>query len=212
MASEIEKQYRRRRLEELTQHQDFGGTSGLAAAAGWANGNYVRQLIRGNRPITEKTIEKLESLRGSKFKGWFSSSPLSNPADGGATRNSNQGALRTEEPAPSAFGTPVPPEIRRLLDDLADLPPSKASRYMDLIHQEAEEARAAADHLNRRRTHALSAVKGGRASSRLVLSFGDGNPHQGMLPLSPSEDPFTANPTENEREFYARIERHPKSR
>lgn len=64
--------FRRERLRELAQHSDFGNNSALAKALGYTGPAYVRQMIAGERSITEKTISVIDTMRGGKFKGWFS--------------------------------------------------------------------------------------------------------------------------------------------
>jgi hypothetical protein len=61
----------------LVDHADFGGSrAALAEALGYKSGAYIRQLIDGERPITEKLIAKIEGLRGGKLRGWFADSPI----------------------------------------------------------------------------------------------------------------------------------------
>lgn len=72
--------YRRARLEALLAHPEFSGNkTTLGAAIGYKNGAFVRQMIEGERPITEKTIAKLTAIRGGKFAGWFAEEPKEDP-------------------------------------------------------------------------------------------------------------------------------------
>ena len=69
--------HRRERLKALLDHADFQGSKKeLGAALGFQSGAYVRQMIDGERPITEKLVTKIETMRAGKFRGWFYS-PLS---------------------------------------------------------------------------------------------------------------------------------------
>lgn len=56
---------RRERLAALVD--EVGSKAAIARRLGFADGSYVGQLISGNRPITEETIEKIESV----WPGWF---------------------------------------------------------------------------------------------------------------------------------------------
>ena len=100
------------------------------------------------------------------------------------------------------------PQIEQMLDDLDDLPAPKQSRIIDMIHNEADEARAAAAHLvARKRVPATQPAKTtGSASGTIKIKFGDGNPGQGTLDLKMVEDPFNSEPSQRESEWYSTIE------
>lgn len=73
MAKETIAEYRLRRFQELLDHEEFGGNkTKLGEALGWARGDLVRQILTQHRPITEKLVARVESIRGGKFAGWFS--------------------------------------------------------------------------------------------------------------------------------------------
>lgn len=74
--------YRQSRLSDLLKHPDFGGKKAvLGRALGFKDGAYVRQMIEGERPITEKLVQKIEVIRDGKFAGWFSAqAPQPEPA------------------------------------------------------------------------------------------------------------------------------------
>jgi hypothetical protein len=174
--------HRRQRLADLLAHEEFSGNKAeLGRALGYTSGAFVRQMIDGERPVTEKTVALVHSIRGGKFKDWFA---LSSP---------------TAPPSPD-----IPAHVLRLLEDLEDLTPAKRSAFMDMIHQAAEEARAAAEHLERRRRPTMAA-SAGRTTATLTLRHGDGNPAQHSLPLTTVQDPFTAQPSERESALYERI-------
>lgn len=80
--------YRRARLEALLESAEFGGNkSALAEALGWGSGAYVRQLLAGERPITEKTIKKIHAIKGGKYRDWFAArAPTEVAADGSRLR------------------------------------------------------------------------------------------------------------------------------
>jgi hypothetical protein len=63
--------WRRARLAALAEHEEFRGRAPLGRALGYKDGAYVRQMIEGERTISEKTIAAIETMRGGKFKGWF---------------------------------------------------------------------------------------------------------------------------------------------
>lgn len=101
--------------------------------------------------------------------------------------------------------------IRQLLTDLADLPPSRRSQILDMVHGYAEDARAAHEHLMQRKTgaaptpSAAATRSGGKARRSMRIRIGDGNPDQGSLELRLLDDPFTAEPDQRELELYHRI-------
>lgn len=75
--------WRRRRLSELAEQ--VGGKAALGRHLGYTDGAFVGQMIRGQRPITEKTIAVAERIRGPQgqtFKGWFTKEPLQAQAAG----------------------------------------------------------------------------------------------------------------------------------
>lgn len=100
---------------------------------------------------------------------------------------------------------------QQILLDLDDIAPPKQSKIIDMVRQQAEEAREAADYHQRKRAtsaaEARSKVKS--ASTAPVASRRTG---QRELPLSVVDDPFRAAPGEREAALYERIERAPKAR
>lgn len=58
-----------RLLEAVDQHFD-GNRAAAGRALGYADGAFVRQMLTGVRPITEKTMRQIEALPG--LGGWFS--------------------------------------------------------------------------------------------------------------------------------------------
>ena len=60
-------EWRKTRMAELSKK--VGSNAELGRLLGYKDGAYVRQMIAGERPITEKTVAKAEALKGCA--GWF---------------------------------------------------------------------------------------------------------------------------------------------
>lgn len=71
MALDDTQDRRRRLLQALVDHPDIGTKADLGRALGYKNGAFVGQMLRGDRPITEKTTGQVHAMRGGRFKGWF---------------------------------------------------------------------------------------------------------------------------------------------
>jgi DNA-binding Xre family transcriptional regulator len=101
----------------------------------------------------------------------------------------------------------LPPKVEQMLEDLSDLPGPKQSKIIDMIHNDAEEARAAAAHLMARNrvpvTQPAKAI--GHASSVIKIKYGDGNPDQGALDLHMVDDPFNSEPSAREADWYEQL-------
>ena len=65
--SKLPDEWRRRRLADLAK--EVGSNAELGRLLKYKDGAYVRQMIAGERPITEKTVAKAEALPG--YAGWF---------------------------------------------------------------------------------------------------------------------------------------------
>lgn len=65
--SKLPDEWRKKRMQDLADK--FDGNAPLGRALGYKDGAYVRQMIAGERPITEKTVAKAEKLKGCA--GWF---------------------------------------------------------------------------------------------------------------------------------------------
>jgi hypothetical protein len=75
MAFPLDQRHRVARLQELLDHEDFGGgKASFGRALGFKDGAYVRQMLAGERAISEKLMHKIETIRGGKYRGWFASS------------------------------------------------------------------------------------------------------------------------------------------
>jgi hypothetical protein len=67
------------RRERLAAARDkAGGNAALGRLLGYLDGSYVGQMLRGERPIKEDTVAKLESKPG--FNSWFDSPVPATPA------------------------------------------------------------------------------------------------------------------------------------
>jgi hypothetical protein len=62
-----EAQWRQSRLEELAKK--LGGRDALARKLGYQTRAFIDQMINGHRPVTEKTIQKIDKLPGCR--NWF---------------------------------------------------------------------------------------------------------------------------------------------
>ncbi|MBQ0917484.1 helix-turn-helix transcriptional regulator [Hydrogenophaga aromaticivorans] len=60
-------EWRRKRMSDLADH--VGGKAALGRLLGYKDGAFVRQMIAGERPITEKTIRSVHEKPG--LAGWF---------------------------------------------------------------------------------------------------------------------------------------------
>jgi SOS-response transcriptional repressor LexA len=72
--------YRRVRLQDLVDQKFNGTKAALGRALGHQDGAFVGQMIRGERPITEKTVEQVHELPGAA--GWFQAPDATNIAPG----------------------------------------------------------------------------------------------------------------------------------
>lgn len=62
-------QYRKTRLQAFVDLKFEGNKAALGRALGYRDGAFVGQMLRGERPITEKTVDQINALPGGK--GWF---------------------------------------------------------------------------------------------------------------------------------------------
>lgn len=61
--------HRRARLQALIDTKFEGNRSAAGRALGYKDGAFIRQMLSGLRPITEKTVAQIEDLPGCR--GWF---------------------------------------------------------------------------------------------------------------------------------------------
>ena len=85
-------QWRRERLAELAKIK--GGRAALGRLLGLTSGAFIRQMIDGERPITEKTIKAIHNLEGCR--GWFDLKAKT-PPPSPASKEDPFGALTDEE-------------------------------------------------------------------------------------------------------------------
>ena len=119
--------WRQERLEALAAK--IGTKAELGRLLGYKDGAFVGQMISGLRPITEKTIEAAEKLRGPdgrSFAGWFA-----------------QGATAPTPPPPPGgdFDAPTQEELQ-LLDNFRHMLDHDREELSAEIAKRAERARA----------------------------------------------------------------------
>lgn len=73
--------HRRARLLEFAQQHYGGNKAALGRALKYADGAFVGQMLRGERPITEKTVAQIHALPGGR--GWFEQTNVKPAAVGG---------------------------------------------------------------------------------------------------------------------------------
>ena len=73
-----EQVFRRERLQAAVRDQFGGNETALGRQLGYQDGAFVRQMLKGRRSITEKTVAKVHSLRGMAH--WFDPSIPPKPA------------------------------------------------------------------------------------------------------------------------------------
>lgn len=140
--------WRRARLAALVEHEDFRGRAPLGRALGYKDGAYVRQMIEGERAISEKTITAIETMRGGRFKGWFDK-----PERGDDIHLSIIDHDDSQAPRPDPAAPPPPPANfadRRtasdsdwaLLDALKWLPQDERAALIQEVTSKAEKMRA----------------------------------------------------------------------
>lgn len=201
---------RRANLEALLL--EFQTLDALAAAAG-STSVYLSQIRnrykdrKSGKPreMGSQMARRLEAIPGhEKPTGWMD---IEHDADQAAAIR-----LSVAEPAASYVSVLSSQQHDQLMRDLADIPDSLRSKLLDTIHQHAESAREAHEHVERRKRGApVAAAKHSRRAHRSVrIRIGDGNPEQGVLELTMADDPFSAEPSNRELELYERIARAPK--
>lgn len=61
--------HRRHRLELAATRLTGGNVTALGRLLGYRDGAFVRQMLSGNRAVSDKTVRAIEALRG--MQGWF---------------------------------------------------------------------------------------------------------------------------------------------
>lgn len=205
---------RRANLEVLLR--EFPTLDSLAAAAG-STSVYLSQ-IRNQTPdqksgkpreMGSKLARRLETIAGhEKPTGWMDIEHSAPEATAPAP------LLSVAEPPASYMAGLTHDQMIQLMRDLSDIPDALRSKLLDTIHEHAESAREAHEHLERRKKGTpVAAAKHSRRAHRSVrIRIGDGNPAQGVLEMTMAHDPFSAEPSNRELELYERIARAPKHR
>ena len=62
-------EFRIQRLKDAIDKLEGGNKSAFGRRLGYKDGAFIRQLLAGTRPITEKTIMQIEAIHG--MNGWF---------------------------------------------------------------------------------------------------------------------------------------------
>src|SRR3546814_861014 len=65
--------FRTERLQEAIVRVSSGNKTAFGRKLGFKDGAFIRQMLNGERAITEKTVRAIESLQG--MKGWFTPDP-----------------------------------------------------------------------------------------------------------------------------------------
>ena len=81
-----DEEHRRQRLADAAKK--LGGNTALGRELGYTNGSFVGQMLNGSRPIAEKTVKKVQALKG--FGNWFS-----RPADISGQSVTTEGAVNS---------------------------------------------------------------------------------------------------------------------
>jgi hypothetical protein len=124
--------WRRERLQALADA--IGSKAELGRKLGYRDGAFVGQMISGLRPITEKTIQAAEAIRGptgQSFKGWFS-------------REVAAGAAQAANEPGAIFDAPTPDELE-LLDNFRHMLDDDRNELAAEIAQRAAKAKANVD-------------------------------------------------------------------
>ncbi|MFT3812693.1 MAG: S24 family peptidase [Acidovorax sp.] len=65
---------RRTRLADAVKKLSAGNVASFGRLLGYGGGAFVRQMLLGNRAVSDKTVRRIEGLRG--MQGWFSAVPM----------------------------------------------------------------------------------------------------------------------------------------
>lgn len=115
--------YRIDRLEAAIKKVAHGNKSDFGRKLGYKDGAFIRQMLAGKRPITEKTILQIEGLHG--MANWFAPAQAaaeSSPYKIILDRSSIEGALRVLAEAASACSTTKRSSLEPLFSRLATKP------------------------------------------------------------------------------------------
>lgn len=137
MASIAENERRIARLAALIQARFEGNETACGRALGFKDGAYVRQMLAGKRPITEKSLAKWRGL--SSVGKWFDEAVVNTPA-----------------PPATNFQDPVGDTGFDVMRDLDALHPDDRAEWIKGLHAQAEKARE----IGRRAIRSVMPAKG----------------------------------------------------
>jgi len=141
--------YRKAKLQEFIDVKFQGSKAALGRALGYRDGAFVGQMLRGDRPITEKTIAQIQSLAAGK--GWLIA-PIYEPDPFVGTRENMAIYGTTPDPLKVGKFGPINLSIEQLLEGLAaylapmddDARDDAGDVLKKLAHKPENHARAAA--------------------------------------------------------------------
>lgn len=115
MSAPAEQDFRVNRLQKLLDEKYGGEKVALGRALGHKSGAFVRQMLDRERPITEKTIAKIHSLRG--LAGWFDRASYADTLQA----LSSSSPLRVSEGSPAYKPSTIGHMAKALSSAVADL-------------------------------------------------------------------------------------------
>lgn len=197
----------KQRIEEMMQETGMDERA-VAAAAGVSRSAVIQWLGKGGdnskeiKSLGVRPACKLEEATGFKAL-WLAT---------------GDGARKTAEPIQQAAPTYemwIPAGVLddatmiQLAHDLKVLTPARRSKLVDMIHEEAEAARELLKYHQGQSTAApapsMAAGIQSSAKKTITIRRGDGNPDQGELSFSVLNDPFTAQPSKRENQWYGTL-------
>lgn len=63
----------RRRLDEAVQQLADGSADKLGRLMGYTNGGFIREILKGTKPVGKAIVARIESVQGGN--GWFAGCP-----------------------------------------------------------------------------------------------------------------------------------------
>lgn len=72
--------FRPNRLADAIQKLSGGNVTAFGRLLGYSDGTYVRQMLLGNRAVSEKSVRRIEELRG--LRNWFAPQDLASAPAG----------------------------------------------------------------------------------------------------------------------------------
>lgn len=91
------------RLRDAIDKLTDGNITAFGKRLGFRDGAYIGQMLRGDRPISEKTVRAIEALPG--LAGWFSTDGQSDGAEADNTPNESDFALVPQLDVEAACGS-----------------------------------------------------------------------------------------------------------